>query len=191
MLTKTMRKQVQYLSVGEVKIFIRLDLTLLPSLYLDESNGGCRQIILNDFLMENEVREKQLLGVNLGKLLVIVAIVTMMLSAVTDSAILHTCAPRRQHQMTKHWSSGDKNYMAMQGKCWTLDLSSPTAAQSHDNYLTGSKEFINDKNCPNGTACPWGSLYGSLGMSVHATGNEILYGAPGAYTWKGTFAAKK
>ena len=69
MLTKTMRNQVQYLSVGEVKIFIRLDLTLLPSLYLDESNGGCRQIILNDFLMENEVREKQLLGVNLGKLL--------------------------------------------------------------------------------------------------------------------------
>ena len=81
--------------------------------------------------------------------------------------------------------------MAMQGKCWSLDLSSPSASQSHDNYLSGSKEFINDKNCPNGTACPWGTIYGALGMSVHASGSEVIYGAPGAYTWKGTIAARK
>ena len=109
----------------------------------------------------------------------------------TETDILHTCAPRRQHRMTKTWSSGDAEYMAMQGKCWSLDLTSPSASQTHDNYLTGSKEFINDKNCPNGTACPWGTLYGALGMSVHASGSEVIYGAPGAYTWKGTIAARK
>ena len=93
--------------------------------------------------------------------------------------------------MTYQWSNGEREYMAMQGKCWTLDLSSASASQSHDNYLSGSKEFINDKNCPNGTACPWGTIYGALGMSVHASGSEVIYGAPGAYTWKGTIAARK
>ena len=120
----------------------------------------------------------------------------------TEADILHTCAPRRQHRMTRTWSSGPAEYMAMQGKCWSLDLRSPSASQTHDNYLnltgsmefinnTGSKEFINDKNCPNGTACPWGTLYGALGISVHAFGNEVIFGAPGAYTWKGTVAARK
>ena len=49
---------------------IRTTLTnihVISSVYLDESNGGCREIILNDFLEDNEVREKQLLGVDLGK----------------------------------------------------------------------------------------------------------------------------
>ena len=36
------------------------------SVYLEESNGGCREIILNDFLEGDEVREKQLLGVDLS-----------------------------------------------------------------------------------------------------------------------------
>ena len=40
---------------------------LYRSVYLDESNGGCREIVFNDFLEDNEVREKQLLGVDLGK----------------------------------------------------------------------------------------------------------------------------
>ena len=93
--------------------------------------------------------------------------------------------------MTYQWSNGEREYMAMQGKCWSLDLSSASASQSHNNYLSGSKEFINDKNCPNGTACPWGTIYGALGMSVHASGSEVIYGAPGAYTWKGTIAARK
>ena len=52
-------------------------------------------------------------------------------------------------------------------------------------------KFDNDKQCPDGTACPWGSLYSSLGMSVAAAGEEVVMGAPGTYTWKGTVGAVK
>ena len=71
MSTQTMKKPVQYLSVGigqEFDITSRLhQKDLYRSIYLDESNGGCREIVFNDFLEDDEVREKQLLGVDLGK----------------------------------------------------------------------------------------------------------------------------
>ena len=71
MSTEIMKKPVQYLSVGIGQVFgITLGFhhkDLYCSVYLDESNGGCREIIFNDFLEDNEVREKQLLGVDLGK----------------------------------------------------------------------------------------------------------------------------
>ena len=71
MSTEIMKKPVQYSSVGIGQVFdITLGLSskhLYHSVYLDESNGGCREIIFNDFLEDDEVREKQLLGVDLGK----------------------------------------------------------------------------------------------------------------------------
>ena len=78
--------------------------------------------------------------------------------------------------------------MARQGKCWTYNLSHQS--QQGTNYLEKSKKFGNDK-CPNITSCPYETLYSSLGMSVHAAGDEVIFGAPGSYTWKGTMAAKR
>ena len=37
------------------------------SVYLDESTGSCRPVELSDDLEEKEVRDKQLLGIDMGK----------------------------------------------------------------------------------------------------------------------------
>ena len=114
--------------------------------------------------------------------------VIMTIAAITDNHELYTCAPARQHRITKNWASGAQDYMARQGKCWSYNLG--TGDQRGTNYLGNSKLFGNDI-CPNITSCSYETLYSSLGMSLHAAGNEVIFGAPGSYTWKGTIAAKK
>ena len=109
-------------------------------------------------------------------------------AAITDNHELYTCAPARQHRITKNWPSGAQDYMARQGKCWSYNLG--TKDQLGTNYLRNSKLFENDI-CPNITSCPYGTLYSSLGMSLHAAGNDVIFGAPGSYTWKGTIATKE
>ena len=52
----------------------------------------------------------------------------------TDGGVLHTCAPRRQYLTTKQWSTGAQDYVAMQGRCWAMDLN--TRQQTSNNYLT-------------------------------------------------------
>ena len=59
--------------------------------------------------------------------------VFMFVAAVTDRGVLHTCAPRRQYLTTKQWSTGSQDYVAMQGRCWVMDLS--TRQQTSTNYL--------------------------------------------------------
>ena len=62
-----MKKPVQYLSVGIGQGFdITLGLDQKDSYCSIKSNEECTEIIFNDFLEDNEVREKQLLGVDLG-----------------------------------------------------------------------------------------------------------------------------
>ena len=39
----------------------------IVSVYLDESTGSCRPVELSDDLEEEEVRDKQLLGIDMGK----------------------------------------------------------------------------------------------------------------------------
>ena len=58
---------------------------------------------------------------------------SLYVAAVTDSGVLHTCAPRRQYLTTKQWSTGAQDYVAMQGRCWAMDLS--TRQQTSSNYL--------------------------------------------------------
>ena len=79
-----------------------------------------------------------------------------------------------------------QEFLAMQGQCWQYDLA--TRAQSHSNYLNNTKKFDRDDNCPAGSSCPYGTLYSSLGMSLHSQGNSVLFGAPGTYTWQGAMA---
>ena len=78
----------------------------------------------------------------------------------------------------------------MQGKCWRYQLSSGN--QSQEYYLESTPELKSDGECPQGTYCDWGTMYSSLGMSLHALDNDqVLFGAPGTYSWKGTIAAAK
>ena len=39
----------------------------IASVYLDESTGSCRPVELSDDLEEREVRDKQLLGIDMGR----------------------------------------------------------------------------------------------------------------------------
>ena len=39
----------------------------IVSVYLDESTGSCRPVELSDDLEEEEVRDKQLLGIDMGE----------------------------------------------------------------------------------------------------------------------------
>ena len=39
----------------------------IASVYLDESKGSCRPVELSDVLEEEEVRDKQLLGIDMGR----------------------------------------------------------------------------------------------------------------------------
>ena len=39
----------------------------IVSVYLDESTGSCRPVELSDDLEEREVRDKQLLGIDMGE----------------------------------------------------------------------------------------------------------------------------
>ena len=39
----------------------------IVSVYLDESTGSCRPVELSDDLEEEEVRDKQLLGIDMGR----------------------------------------------------------------------------------------------------------------------------
>ena len=39
----------------------------IASVYLDESTGSCRPVELSDDLEEREVRDKQLLGIDMGE----------------------------------------------------------------------------------------------------------------------------
>ena len=39
----------------------------IVSVYLDESTGSCRPVELSDDLEEKEVRDKQLLGIDMGR----------------------------------------------------------------------------------------------------------------------------
>ena len=76
--------------------------------------------------------------------------------------------------------------MSMQGKCWSLGLSD--LAQQGENYLEGSRRFGGRGEYP------YGTLYSALGMAIHAVpGNygEVLFGAPGTFSWTGTLAAKR
>ena len=75
----------------------------------------------------------------------------------------------------------------MQGQCWQYDLAS--TSQSHHNYLENTKRFETTENCPEGSKCRYGTVYSSLGMSLHSEGDSLLLGAPGTYTWEGTLAA--
>ena len=79
-----------------------------------------------------------------------------------------------------------QQFLAMQGLCWQYELSS--GRQAHYNYLNNTKKFYTDQNCPRGSSCPYGTLYSSLGMSLHSEGNTVLFGAPGTFTWEGTVA---
>ena len=156
-----------------------VDLTTfnLHRIFLDSSSGSCRRLELSDEMTGGEVRTRQLLGLHL---------------ALTDSAVLHSCAPRRQVRVSKTWSTASGNvvaeYLAMQGKCWQYDLTN--SQQSHGNYLNTTRKFYVDPSCPRGSSCRYGSLYSSLGMSVHSSEDgTVLFGAPGTYTWEGTLAA--
>ena len=76
--------------------------------------------------------------------------------------------------------------MSMQGKCWSLDLSD--FAQQGENYLEGSRRFGGRGEYP------YGTLYSSLGMAIHAVPGpygEVLFGAPGTFSWTGTLAVKR
>ena len=76
--------------------------------------------------------------------------------------------------------------MSMQGKCWSLGLSDLT--QQGENYLEGSRRFGGRGEYP------YGTLYSALGMAIHAVPanhGEVLFGAPGTFSWTGTLAAKR
>ena len=79
----------------------------------------------------------------------------------------------------------------MQGRCWIYNLSN--GRQSNENYLNDTRKLQTDKDCPQGTYCDWSTIYSSLGMSIHAVENsqEVLFGAPGTYAWKGAIGVKK
>ena len=146
-------------------------------IYLESSSGRCRRLYLSDEMTDKEIRTRQLLGLDL---------------AISDTDLLHSCAPRRQVKIKKSWSTASGNvvaeYFAMQGKCWQYNLTS--SEQTHGNYLNNSRKFYSDPDCPRGSSCRYGSLYSSLGMSLHASKDgTVLLGAPGTFTWEGTLAA--
>ena len=77
--------------------------------------------------------------------------------------------------------------MSMQGKCWTVNLSDMTVRG--ENYLEGSRRFGGRRG-----EYPYRTLYSALGMAVHGVPGEerdILFGAPGTFSWTGTIAAKR
>ena len=76
--------------------------------------------------------------------------------------------------------------MSMQGKCWALPLAE--MSQDGQNYLDRSVRFGKKGEYP------YGTLYSALGMSVHAVQSEtedVLFGAPGTFSWTGTLAAMR
>ena len=44
-----------------------VNIVYIASVYLDESTGSCRPVELSDDLEEEEVRDKQLLGIDMGR----------------------------------------------------------------------------------------------------------------------------
>eukprot|EP00092_Neocalanus_flemingeri_P028826 GFUD01031298.1.p1 GENE.GFUD01031298.1~~GFUD01031298.1.p1 ORF type:complete len:351 (+),score=65.24 GFUD01031298.1:148-1200(+) len=144
-------------------------------LYVDSDSGSCSKLGLRDDEGPDDVRERQLLGLDLA------------ITGGSGGSELHTCAPRRQVKFKKNWGETTQEYMSMQGKCWAL----PLADLSGDgqNYIQDSKKF-NDWG-----GYSYGTVYSALGMSIHSVGapteGDVLFGAPGTFSWTGTVAAKR
>ena len=62
-----------FLSLNMVSCQIRLNIFMIFSLYLEESQSKCNELILTDALEDNEIsRDKQLLGIDIGKYTIII-----------------------------------------------------------------------------------------------------------------------
>ena len=71
-----MKQLEEFINAGKIlsaiKIFIwkehRYNGIIIFSLYLEESQSKCNELVLNDALEDNEIsRDKQLLGIDIGK----------------------------------------------------------------------------------------------------------------------------
>ena len=140
------------------------------TLLLTESRGGCSEVQVEGRVREKEVRDGQLLGLDLALL------------EGQGGGELHTCAPRRQHQFTKNWGSVTQEYMLMQGRCWNISLPSLSVGQPQ-NYLEGTPKL-------NYNGSPYGTAYSSLGLAMHAVEGELVLGGPGTRDWRGALLSR-